>query len=134
MNDKAWLPEPNEMNGPFFEGAGNGRLRLQVCDDCGTWFFPVVTRCGECGGDAINWRDASGKGTVYAHSQLERVYHARHEGRLITLAQVDIEEGLRIITNIVDIEPGGVKVGDAVEVTFETAPEGTAIPVFRPSR
>ena len=132
MTEPRWLPEPDEHNAPFFAGAGEGKLRLQYCEDCGTWAFPVITRCGDCGGDAITWRDASGRGTVYAHAQLERGYHPRHEGRLVVLAQVDIEEGLRVITNIVDVEPGEVRAGDAVEVCFETAPEGTAIPVFRP--
>ena len=62
-----------------------------------------------------------------------RPYHARHTERLpLILAQIDIEEGLRLNTNVVDVDPAELKVGDAVEVAFETFPDGGVIPVFKP--
>jgi len=134
MSEQTWLPEPRENTRPFFDGAKERRLRLQYCEDCGTWAFPPTTCCQDCGSFAIGWRDASGTGTVYAHSRLARQYHPRHEGRLpLVLAQVDIPEGLRLMTNLVDVDPATVAVGDAVVVDFETFPDGWAVPVFRPA-
>ena len=108
-----------------------GKLRLQHCDDCSGWMFPVKQRCQHCGSPNVSWRDASGRGTLYSHARLARVYHPRHEGHLPMLAQVDLEEGVRINSNLVDCAPGAAKVGMAVQVAFESLPEGGAVPVFR---
>ena len=79
------------------------------------------------------WRDTSGRGTLYSHGLLRRAYHPRHEDRLpIILAQVDMLEGVRLSTNLVDVEPDAVRVGMEVEVAFESLPDGGIIPVFRP--
>ena len=133
MSDiKAWLPAADARNQPFFDGAREGRLRLQRCDDCAGWMFPVKQRCQHCGSTQLGWADASGRGTLYSHARLQRVYHPRHEGQLPMLAQVDLEEGVRVNTNLVDCAPTAAKVGMAVQVAFEATPEGGAIPVFRP--
>ncbi len=133
MSD-AWLPEPSEANAPFFEGARNRTLRLQCCEDCESWTFPVKARCQRCGGTNIGWRDASGNGTLYSFGLLHRVYHPRHEGRLpLILANIDLVEGIRIPSNVVDISPADVRIGMAVTVDFETLPDGVVIPVFRPT-
>lgn len=88
--------------------------------------------CGECGSREIEWRDTSGRGTVFSHARLMRAYHPRHQDRLpLVLAQVDIEEGLRLMTNIIDIDPAEVRVGQAVEVAFETFEDGGILPVFK---
>lgn len=127
-----WLPTTPE-SAPFFEGARAGKFRLQCCDDCDTWMYPVKERCQECGSTLLSWRDASGRGTLYSYGLLRRVYHPRHEGRLpLVLASVDTEEGVRVSTNLIDIDPAMVKVGINVEVAFETLPDGGVLPVFRP--
>lgn len=129
-----WIPEPSDASKPFFDGAREGKLRLQVCEDCGTWAYPITTICSECGGASLTWRDAEGTGQVYAHGRLAREYHPRHKDRLpLVLAQVDIPEGLRLITNIVDVDPGVVKTGDRVQIGFETFPDGGVLPVFKPA-
>jgi uncharacterized protein len=131
---RPWLPEPNDSNRPFFEGARAGKLRLQRCDDCAGWMFPVRKRCQHCGSTNLQWADASGRGTLYAHAQLQREYHPRHEGRLpVLMAQVDLEEGVRLNTNLVRCEPASARVGMQVQLTFEASPAGEVIPVFEPA-
>jgi uncharacterized OB-fold protein len=128
---KPWLPEPDDENRPFFEGARAGKLRLQRCGDCGGWMFPVRKRCQHCGSTKLAWADASGRGTLYAHGQLRREYHPRHAGRLpILLAQVDLDEGVRMSTNLVGCAPEQARAGTKVRVVFETSPAGEAVPVF----
>jgi uncharacterized OB-fold protein len=132
MVEQPWIPEPTEDTRPFFDGAREGKLRLQVCDDCGTWMFPLATICCECGGMHLSWRDASGHGTLYAHARLQRAYHPRHKDRLpLVLAQVDIAEGLRLMTNLIDADPAEVITGAAVELAFEHFDDGGVLPVFR---
>ena len=134
MSDtRPWLPEPDSSNLPYFEGAKQGKLRLQRCRDCDSWMFPVRKRCQTCGSTQLQWADASGRGTVYSHAQLRREYHPRHNGRLpLVMAQVDLDEGVRVHTNLIDVEPAAVKVGIKVAVTFEHSPTGEAVAVFKP--
>jgi uncharacterized OB-fold protein len=136
MSDaNAWLPEPDDANRPFFDGAREGKLRLQRCEACGGWMYPVRKRCQHCGSPKLAWADASGRGTLYAHGQLQREYHPRHRGRLpVILAQVDLEEGVRMNTNLVGVAPADARVGMKLRVAFERSPAGEAIPVFEPAR
>lgn len=135
MNDAiSWLPEPDENNRPFFDGAREGELRLQRCDDCGGWMYPVKKRCQHCGSTALGWQAACGRGTLYSHARLQRVYHPRHQGRLpLILAWIDLEEGVRLPSNLIDCEPADARVGMRVQVAFEQFADGAAIPVFRPA-
>ncbi len=129
-----WLPEPDEHNAPYFSGLQRSVLCLQRCSACERWAFPFRRRCQRCGRDALEWRDASGFGAVYAHARLQRVYHPRHQGRLpLVLAWIDLDEGVRMVSNVVrsDSEeaPDKVSVGMRVEVCFEDIPGGR-LPVF----
>ncbi len=130
----SWLPAPDDSNLPFFEGAKEGRLRLQRCNDCSAWMFPVRVRCQSCGSTNVKWADASGRGTVYTHARLQREYHPRHSGRLpLVMVQVDLEEGVRVNTNLIDCDPEKVKAGMSVQVAIEHSPSGEAVVVFRPA-
>ena len=132
-DERPWLPEPDSFNSPYFEGARDGKLRLQRCGDCKTWMFPVRKRCQSCGSTHLEWFDASGRGRVYSHAILRREYHPRHSGRLpLVMAQIDLDEGVRVNSNLVDVDPAEVKVGMKVMVTFEHSPVGEAIAVFKP--
>ena len=135
MSDaSAWLPAPDGANRPFFDGARAGKLRLQRCDACGGWMFPVRRRCQHCGSTELAWADASGRGTLYAHGQLQRETHPRHRGRLpLILARVDLDEGVRMNANLVGVEPAQARVGMKLRVAFETSPTGEAVPVFEPA-
>ena len=83
----------------------------------------------------MQWRDASGRGTIFSHAVLHRPYHPRHEGRLpLVLAQIDLAEGVRLQSNIVDLDAGAdqIKVGREVEVAFEALADGSGtVPVFK---
>ena len=128
-----WLAEPTPQTAPYFEAAKSGTLRLQCCSSCAAWAFPYRERCQRCGATGLDWKDASGKATLYGHALLRRVYHPRHEGRLpIVLAQVDTAEGVRMWTNLVDVDDVEISVGMPLQVAFETFPDGGVIPVFAP--
>ena len=150
MTEEAWLPvgaaetaavsTPDASTAavgaaPFFAGAREGKLRLQRCRACGTWAFPLRTRCQACGSIAMQWRDASGRGTIFSHAVLHRPYHPRHEGRLpLVLAQIDLAEGVRLQSNIVDLDADAdqIKIGREVEVAFEALADGSGtVPVFK---
>ena len=129
------LPVPDERSAPFFDGAFAGRLMLQRCKACARWLHPVRTRCTACGGAEIEWAAASGRARLYSWGLLRRAYHPDHERKLpLRLAVVDLEEGVRMSSKLVDVEPAAIRCGMALEVAFERLSDETAVPVFRPAR
>lgn len=127
---EGWI-YPTQETQPFFDGAKEAVLRLQVCEKCDTWMYPSKKCCQRCGSPELSWRDANGTGTIYAHARLHRKYHPRHEGKLpLVIAWIDLDEGVRIPSNIVGSDFSELKAGMPVRVTFELEPGGYAIPVF----
>lgn len=118
----AAYPETSE----FWAAAADGRLMLNVCDDCGKahWFPRAV--CPMCGSSKLSWKQASGKGKVYAFSP------ARRADPVYTLAYVTLEEGPTMMTNIIDTDPESIEIGQAVQVKFKPADEGRMMPFFAP--
>lgn len=125
------LLEPDERSRPFFEGAAAGVLRLQRCDRCAAWHFPVRRRCPACGSTALVWADASGQGTVWSHVRQHRAGHPALRALLpIELVVADLAEGVRLSARRAAGSPP-LRTGDPVVVAFEAVGEGVAIPVFR---
>ena len=132
-----WLAEPDEDSRPYFDAMPEGKLRLQRCGDGSPWFFPFLRRCQNCGSTNLEWAEASGRGTIFSHARLRREYHPRHAERLpLVIAWIDLEEGVRMASNVVGTEPDDIAVGQTVEVDFERFPDeapahGDPVPVFR---
>jgi len=129
----ALLPVPDERSAPFFAGAREGRLMLQRCNDCEGWLYPVRTRCPDCGSHALEWSAASGRGVVYSHGVLHRAPPGLWRDAPLTLAVVELAEGVRISSNLVDVEGAPVRAGMPVEVAFEPLSDEISLPVFRPA-
>jgi uncharacterized OB-fold protein len=120
---------------PYFAAAARGVLALQRCDACSAFAFPVRARCARCGSTRLGWRDASGLGRVFAHGRARRATLPEHEGHLpLTLLLVDLDEGVRIPARLAAGEREGIAAGDRVAVGFESAADGTALPVCRRAR
>ena len=129
--EKSFLDPPEEAQ-PFFDAARSGRLLIQRCEKCGKHQFYPRKVCIHCGADAVGWVEASGRGTVHTYTVVHRGIPGWIEDGPYVAAVVDLEEGARMTTNIVDCEPSSVAVGMPVEVTF--VDEGRyVLPRFRPS-
>jgi uncharacterized OB-fold protein len=117
---------------PFLEAAAQGRLVLQACTSCGHAQLPPRARCEACGRTAFAWRDAAGTGQIATFSVLHRSPDQRPVPYVYAL--VELDEGPRIVTNVVGAEPGSVRIGQPVRVTFGPADEdGHRWPVFAPA-
>ena len=128
------LPEPTPETRHFWEGTRAGELRLQRCDDCGKVYFPPRSFCPACGSRAVSILVASGRGTLHTYvishvampdSGLEAPY---------SVAVVELEEGPRLLTNIVECEqtPEALQLDMPVEVVFEDVTEEITLANFRP--
>jgi uncharacterized OB-fold protein len=118
---------------PFWEAAGQGRLLLQRCCDCvATIWYPRGV-CPECGSTRLEWYEGSGRGTVYSYTVNRRGMGEYRDAAPYVLAYVELEEGPRVLTNVVDCDPESVRVGDAVTAVFDAAGDGTGLLRFRPA-
>jgi uncharacterized OB-fold protein len=126
------IPRPDEDSQPFFDGTLRGELTLQHCRACGQWMWPVRYRCIECFSDELTWEAAAGTGTVYSYSIVHQLVHPGFARDLpYNVAMVDLDEGVRMITNIVNVAGDEVEIGQRVEVIFEPLSDDLALPRFR---
>ena len=128
------LPTVSGETKPYWDSCRRGQLVIQKCDSCGEYQFYPRGICANCWSNDIRWHKASGKGTVWTFTV---TYQNRTPGFLedvpYVLALVELEEGVRMFTNIVECEPRDVKIGMAVEVTFVRANDQITIPYFKPA-
>jgi uncharacterized OB-fold protein len=125
-------PDIHALNAPFWEGTAKGELRIRHCASCGARFRFTHAWCPSCWSSVIGWEVASGRGTVATYSVVHLApYAAFADIAPYVLALVDLEEGVRMMCNIVDCDPREVRIGMPVSVQFEDR-GGTALPQFRP--
>lgn len=121
-------PEPtiNMETEPYWAAAKDGVLLLKRCNACGqTHYYPRAI-CPNCLSDDTEWFEASGKGEIYTYSVMRRAEIP------YVIAYVTLDEGVSMMTNIVDCDADSVAIGQAVEVTFRVTEGDRALPVFRP--
>ena len=130
------LPSPAPYTTPeteaYWQAAGEGRLLLGYCVDCEAHFYYPRRQCPFCFGGDVEYVEAEGTGTVYARTVVRQTRGEYAESTPYVLAYVELEEGPRMLTNVVETDPGDVDVGDRVEVTFDPAGGDLALPRFRP--
>jgi uncharacterized protein len=125
-------PLPDGVSAPYWKAAAEGRLLYQECPACGhrqLYPRPVCTNCAA----TPEWRDSSGRGTVHTFTVI-RQNHGKPFRDMIpyVVAMVELDEGPRLMTNIVDCDPESVRIGMAVEVQMEEVDDEVAIPMFKP--
>jgi hypothetical protein len=109
---------------PFWQGTRDGKLLLQYCTESGRFqHFPRPISL-YTGTRKLEWREASGRGRVYAVTAL-RTPGLGADGRLpCVLATVELEEGVRILANLLHCAPGEVKIGDRVTLAWDELGDG----------
>jgi uncharacterized OB-fold protein len=127
------VPEPDERSRPFFEATLREELLLQHCGTCGRWTWPAKDRCIDCLADDLRWEAASGLGTLYSFTLVHQLVHPGFNGEMpYNLAQVDLDEGVRIHTSIVGVSNEDLRIGMRLEVVFVAASDQIAVPMFQP--
>lgn len=129
------VPEPSPESQPFWDACARHELVVQRCEDCGRFWFPPSNRCQHCWSEHHAWTPVSGRGRVYSFTVFHRAYAAELADQLpYVVGVVTLDEGPRLITNIVGCEPGDVGIDMPVEVAFEELVDGIALHAFRPRR
>lgn len=127
------LPHPSPLTRPFWDGARSRVLRVQRCDDCATHIFYPRYLCPACGGDRIPWVTTSGRGTIFTYTIARRPTHPAFADRVpYVIAVVELEEGPKLTTNIVEVDLDDLAIGMPVEATFKDVDDITLVH-FRPA-
>lgn len=125
------LPDITPESERYWEAASNERLLLSECPDCGLAIHYPRARCPDCFTET-EWREASGDATVYSYSVAERIEGWPKADLPLIVAYAELEEGPRMMTNIIECDPKDVSIGDSASAAFVPTDEaGVGIPVFR---
>lgn len=128
------LPTPDDFSLPFWQGAQEGRLLITRCGDCGKATYYPRPFCPSCWSEQIAWEQASGRATLYTYSVVHQNDLPPFPERVpYVAAVVDLEEGPRMMTNVVECPLEDLRVGMPLTVTFEERTEDVTVPVFRPA-
>ncbi|WP_440534560.1 Zn-ribbon domain-containing OB-fold protein [Variovorax sp. YR566] len=117
---------------PFWDGTKAGKLMLPRCPRCSFVIWYPRQFCPECGHDAVEWFEASGRGSIYSFASVRRGEGAYRETQLYVLALVELQEGPRVLTNIIDCDPAELEIGQSVSAVFSEAGDEAALLRFRP--
>jgi uncharacterized OB-fold protein len=123
-------PLLTDDNAVFWESVLEGRLSAQRCAGCARFRHPPRPMCPHCHSLEFEVVPLSGHGTLYSYAILHHPQHPAFDYPLVA-AIVDLDEGIRLVTNLTGLEPGEIEIGLPLEVTFEATENNGAVPVFR---
>ena len=128
------IPTPTPETKHYWDGAKDGKLILQKCNDCSDNYFPPRPFCPKCGSRSVQEFQASGKGSLYSYV----INHLPSPGFIppFAIAVVELEEGPRLMSNIVECEqtPEALELDMPLEVTFEKLNDDITLPQFKPAK
>ena len=133
-NEERVIPTPTPETKHYWDGAKDGKLILQKCNDCSDNYFPPRPFCPKCGSRSVQEFQASGKGSLYSYV----INHLPSPGFTppFAIAVVELEEGPRLMSNIVECEqtPEALELDMPLEVTFEKLNDDITLPQFKPAK
>jgi uncharacterized OB-fold protein len=128
-------PMANATTLGWWEEAAEHRLVVQRCTGCSHTRFPPAPICPKCRADDAEWHEVSGQGEVYTYTIMHRPVAAEMTlPFVVAVISLEGSGGLRIISNLVNVEPSDVTIGMPVELVWEDMSADLAIPRFQPTR
>lgn len=115
----------------FYGFCKKGELHFQRCSDCGAWRHVPRELCAECGSWAWEWARSSGRGEVYTWTVVGRALHPAYQDDCpYAPTVVELEEGVRLLSEVVDVAPEELRIGMPVQVVFEAVTDEVTLPRF----
>lgn len=128
------LPQISDFNREFWAAAHRHELRLQCCNSCNRLWAPNGPVCPHCFSDDFHWKRLSGRGKIASWVIFHKLYHPGFANDLpYNVAFVELDEGPRLISNIVGVASEDLQIGMPVEVMFEDISAEISLPKFRPA-
>ncbi len=130
---KRFIPQPTPETQAFWDGCKAGELRLQRCAACAHTYFPPRPFCPKCASREVRWFAASGRAILYSYV----IHHRPAPGFTppYSIAVVELEEGPRMMTNIVECPqtPDALQLDMPLEVVMTAVSDTISLPLFKPS-
>lgn len=129
-------PEPNYDDEGFWKNYAEKRLCFQACGDCGALRHPPTPICHACHSVEVTWLEAPSTGTIYSYNVVHHAGHTAVESALPYVgALVEFEgfPGVRLVTNVTDVDPAAMQIGTRVNLWWDDIGEGMFIPRFKPA-
>jgi uncharacterized OB-fold protein len=127
------LPTPDDDSAVYWQAARERKLLIKRCADCGRANFYPRPFCSHCWSESVAWEEASGKATLYTWSIVRRNDLPPFGQRVpYIVAIVELEEGVRMMTNIEDCAEDQIRIGMPLQVDFRVETDEFTFPVFRP--
>ena len=127
------LPRIDEVSRSYWEATKRHELVLQKCQECGHCRYPPGEICPSCLSDRLKWVKTSGRGIVYTWTVFHQLYHPAFEQEIpYAVVAVELDEGPRLLTNLVDCKVEAITMGMPVEVIFDDVTDEITLPKFRP--
>jgi uncharacterized OB-fold protein len=129
------LPSLQDLSGEFYDWCKRGELRFQRCGECGAWRHVPREMCPRCGSWQWEWTRSSGRGTVFTWTVVNVALHPAFAGDVpLAPAVIEMEEGVRLLSQVVDCPPEQLEVGLPVEVVLDEVTPEVSLPRFRRAR
>jgi len=126
------LPSPDADSKPFWESCKNHAMALEQCASCRRFRYPPRSLCPYCHSTAAEWRRISGKGRVYVSLVMCRSYGPAWDHDVpYNISMVELDEGVRIWSNVIGCPPDEVQIGQLVTLVYEDVTEAITLPRFR---
>lgn len=127
-------PVPTPTSRPFWDALKEARIEIQQCRDCGGWVFYPRNRCSHCLSDALEWRPVSGRATLYTFTVTRQPTSPHFADEVPQrLAVVELEEGVRMTSTLVNVTDDHIRVGMALEPVFDAVDENVTLLRFQPA-
>ena len=126
------LPTLEGLSGEFYHWCRQQELRFQRCDACRAWRHVPRELCAECGSWEWEWARSSGRGSIFSWTVVARALHPafQHDVPLAPTV-IELEEGVRLLSQVVDCPPDELEIGMPVEVVFDAVTDEVTLPKFR---
>ena len=127
------IPRPSPTTRPFWDGLNERKVQIQRCEGCDTWVFYPRTRCPSCLSDQLIWREVSGRGVLYTYT-LARQPTAPHfaDETPQQLAVVELDEGVRMTSTLVNVEPSDIVIGMRLRPYFDQVTDAVTLLRYQP--
>jgi len=126
-------PPMGHDNAWWWDGIAAGELLIQKCSDCGVLRHPPAPMCGKCQSTKFGTQTSSGKGSVHTFTVMHYPKFPGFDYPFVA-AVIDLEEGTRIVSNVVGVDPSEVHIGMSVQCSIENVDDEMKLPMFRPVR
>ena len=126
------LPELEGFSKDFYGFCKQGELRFQRCKICKTWRHVPRELCAECGSWSWEWALSSGTGTIFTWTVVRRALHPAFDDSVpYAPTGVEMQEGVRLLSTLVDVDPADLEIGMEVEVIFDAVTPEITLPRFK---